>query len=281
MMHEITPKLFENKFFTINGAGTNSNSVIINSIDMQYATQSTNISHSITQVAMSPTIFQKAFIFKPISILVKRNFQYAEDVRFLYNSIKNEIYKEFFKQIEILGEQNRTTNIKFDIDISEIKKNSKNIGRSILARLNNASNYIASQGRIGPAQWLVSNNKTYNYILSYLIDLNLNYNADGQLMIGNTPFIIDELIDDDIILIGRKNSIDQPGVHCIIRTDSSSNINFQEYSSYNSDKNYILETAIDSIGFQPHFQYFKIKTRSIGYYRMLKLQRLKELSEYD
>ena len=267
MTHKIPTAAFENKFFTIIDDKNDTNSVIVTSVDFSQST-------------MSPAILNKSFIFKTINISVSRYTQHDEEIRFLYNSIKTNIYKEFFKQITILGEKNRSANIKFDIDIPDIRKNSKNIGRSIVARLNNASNYIASQGRIGPAQWLVSNNKTYNYILSYMTDLGLIYNSDGQLMIGNAPFIIDELIDDDIILLGRKNGIEQPGVHCIIKTDSS-HIKFQEYSSYNTDINYIAETVIDSNGFQPHLQYFKINTRSVSYYRMLKLQRLKELSEND
>ena len=277
MVHKINAQLFDNKFFTIKNDKTNSSSVTVHCIDIQYSNQYISQSPS----TVPPMLFQKTFKFNPINILFERNFMsdYRNEINHLYNNIKNTIFNDFFKKVAILGEQNRLTNIKFDIDISEIKKNSSNIGRSIIARLNNASNYIASQGRLGPAQWFASNNKTYVYILSYMTDLNLTYNNDGQLMIGNAPFIINDLIDDDMILLGRKNSIEQPGIHCIFKTDSDSNIRFQEYSSigYRDNINFITEYAMDDIGSKPCLQYFKINTRSIGYYRKLKLQRLKEI----
>jgi len=279
MTHKIPIKLFEieNKFFTIKNADTDKNFVNIIYLDMQQSTQT----ESQYPTILSPTIFQKTFKFSPINILITRNFMsnYKDEIILLYNNIKNIILTDFFKKALILGEQHSLINIKFDIDVSEIKKDSKHIGQTIINRLANASHYIAAEGRIGPAQWFVSNNKTYNYILSYMTDLGLDYNSDGQLLIGNAPFIIDELIDDDVILLGRKNVIEQAGIHCIMRTDSDSNIIFQEYSGIGGDVNFTMQYAMDYVGSKPCLQYFKINTRSIGYYRKQKLKRIKELYE--
>lgn len=235
-----------------------------------------------TSSTMTPNIFHKNITLNKLSISLPNNFNFNYSYNnnqinaqyFLYDQIRKELNKEYFKKITQLGELHRNGDVKFDIDIKNITENT---GKRIYARLLNASNYIATQGRYGPAQWIISNTKTYNYILSHLIDLTLNYNSINQLMIGNAPYIIDDLIDDDIILLGRQNKIESSGVHCFILCDTNSNIELQQLSSLAGESELQMFYTIEDIGTHPEYQYMKINTRSISYYRYKKLEKIKEI----
>jgi len=272
MFSKIKPEIFDNNFFTVKYINQPQGS--ISYVDFQ-VTPSLN---SFLPASMSPIVMSKNIKLKQLVIPV--NFYSIDTDLFwsIYYTIINEIKREFFKKITVLGEQNRNNqDINFDIIPRNIKKNNQDVGNSILNRLNNASNYLAFQGRIGPAQWLISNKETYNHLLSFMIDLNLTYNKDNHLMINNMSFFVDELVDDDIILVGRKNTVQQPGVHCFILTDEQGNIQFHEISNSMNYNNLIMYFAIEDFGIQPYLQYFKIHTTDLAYQRYKKLNKIKQI----
>jgi len=94
--------------------------------------------------------------------------------------------------------------------------------RKLIAKLNNASNFIATEGRVGPAQYLVTNGNLASVIqdvAGYTINpVKANLNANGQLFpmgnVGNISIYVDpyQRWDDNRIFIGRKNSVEQPGL---------------------------------------------------------------------
>lgn len=96
------------------------------------------------------------------------------------------------------------------------------IQRKLVAKLNNASNFIATEGRVGPAQYLVTNGNLASVIqdvAGYTLNpVKANLNANGQLFpmgnVGNISIYVDpyQRWDDNRIFLGRKNSVEQPGL---------------------------------------------------------------------
>jgi len=97
------------------------------------------------------------------------------------------------------------------------------IQRKLVAKINNASNFIATDGRVGPAQYLITNGNLASviqdvagYTISPVQAGKLNNN--GQLYpmgnIGTIAIYVDPYMrwDDNQIFLGRKNSVDQPGL---------------------------------------------------------------------
>jgi hypothetical protein len=96
--------------------------------------------------------------------------------------------------------------------------------RKMISKINNASNYIANEGRVGPAEYIVTNGNLASvlqdcatYTLA-TIPGGSNLNVNGQLYpvgkIGNMTLYVDPYMrwDDNRIFLGRKNSVDQPGL---------------------------------------------------------------------
>ena len=86
----------------------------------------------------------------------------------------------------------------------------------------NASHYIATEGRVGPAQFAVTNGNlgaALRDVIGYTINpVKSNVNAQGQLYpvgtIGDVQIYVDpyQKYNDNRILVGRKNQPDQPGI---------------------------------------------------------------------
>lgn len=272
MIPIINADLFENPFYTVKPI--NQPTAQVSYVDFVWAppTNSSNFG------TITPSIMSKTINVKKLVIPIDPYLNYKIEPLYLYNLIKNEINKDFFSVVTNLGEQHRKLDLKFDIIIRDIKKTNKNVGRVIISRLNMTSSYIATQSRIGPAHWFTANSKTYNYILSHLQDEVLTYNQDMIPMIGTTPFIINDSIDDDIILVGRKNKIDSSGVHCFILTNEQKSIEFQEIMNtgfYNKDL--VMYYAMEDIGNSSYKQYMKINTETLAYERYKKLKRIESL----
>ena len=269
----INVQIFKNDYYSVNPVKKINNTLSF--IDFNTSIpQPTSASYP----TITPNIYQKNFTLNKLSISIGNSYKYNNNQinfqYFLYDQIKNELNKVFFNKITKLGELHRSGDVNFDI--SNISNNEKS-GKRIYARLLNANNYIAAQGRFGPAQWIISNTKTYNYILSQLIDLTLNYNSSSQLLIGNAPYIINDLIDDDIILLGRQNQMESSGVHSFLLCDNNGNIELQLITYSTGDSEVQLYYGIEDIGLHPEYQFMKINTRSISYYRYKKLEKIKEI----
>lgn len=262
---KIKPEQFENDYFSIKGTPLLNTTLAF--VDFQYSSNVGSLNNSIPMSTISPNIFQKSVQLKPLVFHNTLN----------VSNIANEFNKNFIKIISDLGEKHRNVDpVKiFDININDMRRKGMSPDRGIIAKLNNVSNYIATEGRIGPAQFIVSNSKTYTYILKHISSMGL---FKGKVLwIGNMPYKIDNSVEDDIILFGRKNRIDQPGVHCLILTDEDGYIQFQSLVDPNLNTKIMLHYNIVDVGFQPYNQFFKINTRDITYYRNLKLQKIKEI----
>jgi hypothetical protein len=269
MIPKIKPEELENDLYSIKGTITDRTNVMF--VDFQYSnTPITPLTSGAYPSVVSPNIFTKLISLDKSAFYITTG---SPNIDMSKEIVTRELNREFIKVLSELGEKHREKEDfkRFDINVSDMKKKGAEVPRGIIAKILNLANLIAIQGRIGPLQYLIANNKTYNYILNNL-GSNVNFMVkNGNLWFGNVKFIVDDSVEDDKILCGRKNSIDQPGIHCLILTDENGDILFQEYIGDNFNKKYIFYYKIVDLGFHPEYQYFKVDTRDIKYYRNMKL----------
>jgi hypothetical protein len=96
------------------------------------------------------------------------------------------------------------------------------VQRKLITKIAHASNYIATEGRVGPAQYLITNGglaAALQDIVGYTINpVKSKMNASGQLYpvgsIGDISIYVDPHMkyNDNRIVLGRKNNPDQPGI---------------------------------------------------------------------
>jgi hypothetical protein len=96
------------------------------------------------------------------------------------------------------------------------------VQRKLITKIAHASNYIATEGRVGPAQYLITNGglaAALQDIAGYTINpVKSKINASGQLYpvgsIGDISIYVDPYMryNDNRIVLGRKNNPDQPGI---------------------------------------------------------------------
>jgi len=96
------------------------------------------------------------------------------------------------------------------------------IQRKLITKMVHASNYIATEGRVGPAQYAVTNGAlaaSLMDIAGYTINpTKSKINGSGQLypvgQIGDIQVYVDPYMkyNDNRIVLGRKNNPDQPGI---------------------------------------------------------------------
>ena len=96
------------------------------------------------------------------------------------------------------------------------------VQRKLITKIAHASNYIATEGRVGPAQYLVTNGglaAALQDIAGYTINpTKSKLNGQGQLYpvgsIGDISIYVDPYMryNDNRIVLGRKNNPDQPGI---------------------------------------------------------------------
>jgi len=158
----------------------------------------------------------------------------------LVNELTQTISKQIISKVTELADKNRTSwttpkdaagNPKFDFNVDNYLavgaatpggETTHSIQRKLIAKINNASNFIATEGRVGPAQYLVTNGNLASVIqdvAGYTLNpVKANLNANGQLFpmgnIGNISIYVDpyQRWDDNRIFLGRKNSVEQPGL---------------------------------------------------------------------
>lgn len=159
----------------------------------------------------------------------------------LINELTQTISKQIVNKVRELAEENRASHTtpkdangvsKFDFNVDNYVAVSgpapggetyHSIQRKLVAKINNASNFIATDGRVGPAQYLVTNGNLAS-VLQDVAGYTINpagtgkLNTNGQLYpmgnIGNISIYVDPYMrwEDNRIFLGRKNSVDQPGL---------------------------------------------------------------------
>jgi Major capsid protein Gp23 len=161
----------------------------------------------------------------------------------LVNELTQTISKQIVAKIRDLAAQNRSSytapkdangTSKFDFDVDTYigatgfgpapgGETTHSVQRKLIAKINNASNYIATEGRVGPAQYLVTNGNLAS-VIQDVAGYTINptgagkINTNGQMYpmgtINNITIYVDPYQgwDDNRIFLGRKNSVDQPGL---------------------------------------------------------------------
>lgn len=246
-MEKINLDLFNNRYYEIKN--TKDQFVDLFYIDFKYETENDET------IIVGPETFTKRYSLNKHII-----------EKFDFENIKKEIDKDFGLMLSKKGEENRKYlnrviksgfSEKFDINekdlIEKAEGDISKIGRFMVAKLNTTSSLIATEGRYGPGHWILSNQKTYDWFVKKLNNLGeINNNI---LFVGNLAVEVNESIEDDVLLEGRKNKIDQPGLACVILVDDDNNIIFEEDEK---TKEISIFFTITDIGFFPHKQYMKI-----------------------
>jgi len=161
----------------------------------------------------------------------------------LVNELSQTISKQIVNKIFEMGDLNRTNaplatgtysaaisgQTLFDLDTA-YAASTNSIGgetthavqRKLITKIAHASNYIATEGRVGPAQYLITNGglaAALQDIAGYTINpLKSKMNSQGQLYpvgsIGDISIYVDPYMryNDNRIVLGRKNNPDQPGI---------------------------------------------------------------------
>ena len=159
----------------------------------------------------------------------------------LVNELSQTISKQIVAKIFEMGSLNRTsaplatgkTSVSatastiFDLDTSYVNamqggETTHAVQRKLITKIAHASNYIATEGRVGPAQYLVTNGglaAALQDIAGYTVNpVKSKLNGQGQLYpvgsIGDIAIYVDPYMkyNDNRIVLGRKNNPDQPGI---------------------------------------------------------------------
>jgi hypothetical protein len=159
----------------------------------------------------------------------------------LVNELSQTISKQIVAKIFEMGSLNRTTaplrsaysatapSTIFDLNTDYVTVNggiggetTHAVQRKLITKIAHASNYIATEGRVGPAQYLITNGglaAALQDIAGYTINpVKAKINASGQLYpvgsIGDISIYVDPYMryNDNRIVLGRKNNPDQPGI---------------------------------------------------------------------
>jgi hypothetical protein len=159
----------------------------------------------------------------------------------LVNELSQTISKQIVAKIFEMGDLNRqsapfktgftsynaTVSTIFDLDTTYAGsavtgETTHAVQRKLITKMVHASNYIATEGRVGPAQFAVTNGglaAALMDIAGYTINpTKSKINGAGQLypvgQIGDIQIYVDPYMkyNDNRIVLGRKNNPDQPGI---------------------------------------------------------------------
>lgn len=203
----------------------------------------------------------------------------------LVNELTQTISKQIVAKVTELADKNRaswttpkdnTGVSKFDFNVDAYLaigaatpggETTHSIQRKLIAKINNASNFIATEGRVGPAQYLVTNGNLASVIqdvAGYTLNpVKANLNANGQLFpmgnVGNISIYVDpfQRWDDNRIFLGRKNSVEQPGLVFIPYLMAQS-IQLISEATWAPRMMIRSRYAVADIGFFPHKQFMTI-----------------------
>jgi hypothetical protein len=207
----------------------------------------------------------------------------------LVNELSQTISRQIVNKIFELGDRNRNTSpvqtglgvtvvgttASSIFDLNTVYAQSAVVGgetthavqRKLITKMVHASNYIATEGRVGPAQFAVTNGglaASLMDIAGYTINpVKSKITGQGQLypvgQIGDISIYVDPYMkyNDNRIVVGRKNNPDQPGLIFIpyLMAQSISVISEATFAP-----RMLLRSryAIADVGFFPEKQYMTI-----------------------
>ena len=216
----------------------------------------------------------------------------------LVNELSQTISKQIVAKIFELGNNNRSTaplqsglgvttvgttaSTIFDLNTAYVTigggiggETTHAVQRKLITKLAHASNFIATEGRVGPAQFAVTNGglgAALMDIAGYTINpVKSKMNGAGQLYpvgtIGDIQIYVDPYMryNDNRIVIGRKNNPDQPGLIFVpyLMAQSISVISEATFAP-----RMLLRSryAIADVGFFPQKQYMTIVVTDANQY---------------
>jgi len=227
----------KNRLFHIEGSNNIQSSVVYMDPQISSFNSSINLSEN--------TVFLDKYIINDLNI----------------QTVNDLIYSEFFKKISYITKYNEKIYI------------SKYNNYELINKLNYISRkYILEKNRTGPAEWILVNNDTYHYLLNKIKDFELQHYEDNSYIITNNMFLYtNHNIKDGDIVFGKKTTLHEPGVYCIVLIDSKGELYYDDLGN----NNYMIYFSIISMGKYPNVSYFTAK-RSLKYIRKQKLEQINE-----
>jgi hypothetical protein len=204
----------------------------------------------------------------------------------LVNELSQTISKEITHKLFEMGDLNRASapvvgaGSMFDFDVDAMiagaalgGETSHSLQRKLISKIMNASNYIATEGRVGPAQYVVTNGNlaaALQDIAGYTINpVKSNLNATGQLypvgQIGGISIYVDPFMkySDNRILVGRKSA--NLGV-CFVPYLMAQSVSLISEATFAPRLLLRSRYAVADLGWYPQKQYMTINvTDTAGY----------------
>lgn len=210
----------------------------------------------------------------------------------LVNELSQTISKQIVAKIFEMGELNRasaplagstySTQIAnqtiFDLDTQYATSSGPGgetthaVQRKLITKIAHASNYIATEGRVGPAQYLITNGglaAALQDIAGYTINpVKSKMNSQGQLYpvgsIGDIAIYVDPYMryNDNRIVLGRKNNPDQPGIIFVPYLMAQS-ISIISEATFAPRMLLRSRYAVTEVGWYPQKQFMTIKVSDI------------------
>lgn len=210
----------------------------------------------------------------------------------LVNELSQTISKQIVAKIFEMGELNRqsaplagstySNNISgqtiFDLDTQYATTSGPGgetthaVQRKLITKIAHASNYIATEGRVGPAQYLITNGglaAALQDIAGYTINpLKSKMNSQGQLYpvgsIGDIAIYVDPYMryNDNRIVLGRKNNPDQPGIIFVPYLMAQS-ISIISEATFAPRMLLRSRYAVTEVGWYPQKQFMTIKVSDV------------------
>jgi hypothetical protein len=206
----------------------------------------------------------------------------------LVNELSQVISKEIVGKLFEMGNQNRavaplsndpnvgagTTIFDFDVDAYMMSapggEQSLSIQRKLITKIRNASGYIATEGRVGHATYIVASHTMAAVLTegaSFIQSpVDSTENGTGQLypmgkVAGLTVYVDPNMrYDDKRILVGRKNNPDQPGVIFVPYLMAQS-ISLISEATWAPRMLLRSRYAVAEVGFFPHKQFMTIEVK--------------------
>jgi hypothetical protein len=203
----------------------------------------------------------------------------------LVNELSQTISKQIVDKLFEMGDLNRQSapgyttpaaaTTVFDLDVPGYLggnapggETSHAVQRRLVTKILHASNYLATEGRVGPAQFVVTNGKlaaALSDISGYTINpVKSKVNAAGQLYpmgtVADVQIYVDPymLYNDNRMLVGRKNNPDQPGIVFVPYLMAQS-ISLLSEATFAPRMLLRSRYAIAELGWYPQKQYMTIK----------------------
>ena len=211
----------------------------------------------------------------------------------LVNELSQTISKQIVNKIFEMGDLNRTNaplaggtyssailgQTLFDLDTAYAAstgsiggETTHAVQRKLITKIAHASNYIATEGRVGPAQYLITNGglaAALQDIAGYTINpLKSKMNSQGQLYpvgsIGDISIYVDPYMryNDNRIVLGRKNNPDQPGIIFVPYLMAQS-ISIISEATFAPRMLLRSRYAVTEVGWYPQKQFMTIKVSDV------------------